>query len=133
MESILFCMCPTKFCFPQLMFGILCNAKHVPKSIRFAQELKAQRNAYSTMMYLLSKLRQSGAHEDKIASKIMEHGQANKPMVCFTGDNYQRLMNAVASASAKNATRDTAHVVFTSAIKTGDVNPRAPTHLFDLP
>ena len=101
----MFCMCPTKFNFPQLMYAILCNVKHVPKSIRFAQEMKAQRIAKSTLLDLMSKLRQSGVHEKKLASLVMGHGQANKEMVCMTGDNYQRLMNAVAHASAKNATR----------------------------
>ena len=33
------------------------------------------------------------------------------------------MTNAVASASAKDSTQDTAHIVFTTSIKTGDVKP----------
>ena len=62
-------------------------------------------------------------HETLIVEQLMLHGQVNEDIVCITGDNYQRMTNTVVSVSAKDTTKDTVHIVFTSFIKTDDVKP----------
>ena len=115
------------------MFTIVCGAKHVPKQIRSAQETKVQLLPRSTYRYMAKKLRRSGVHELLIAKQLAVHGKANHRIACHSGDNYQRLFNATASAAAKDTTKDTAHVVFTSSLKTGDVAPTTDDQMYRPP
>ena len=104
---------------PQLLFGMLCECKHVPKSVRLAQEMKGQRIPLSTLRDTMEGLRASGVHEKRILCLLLSHGQKGERLVFWRADNYQRLYNAVASAAAVDASKDSAHIVFTSAIKSG--------------
>lgn len=98
------------------MFAITCKTKHVPQAIRNTLEMKGQCVPDTTVREFLNSMRESGLHEERIVSLLKSHGQVRNDIVFFRADNYQRLYNAVASASAKDPTRDTAHVVFTSAL-----------------
>lgn len=97
----------------------MCDCKHVPKSIQFAQEMKAQRVPASTLLDTKKTLCASDTHEKRILCLLVCHGKAHERLCFWRADNYQRLYNAVASAAAVNASKDTAHIVFTSAIKSG--------------
>ena len=81
--------------------------------------MKAQRVPESTLNSTMQALRASGVHEKRILCLLLSHGQPNERLCFWRADNYQRLYNAVASASAVDASRDSAHIVFTSAIKSG--------------
>ena len=111
--------CPQRFNFPQLMLAIDCQTKHVPKSIRETLATKSQCIPRTTTGRVLAAIRRNGVHEQRIVQLLLKHGLPGEPPVFFRGDNYQRLYQAVASASARDATKDTAHVVFTSAMKKG--------------
>ena len=104
---------------PQLLFGMLCECKHVPKSVGLAQEMKGQRIPLSTLLDTMEGLRASGVHEKRILCLLLSHGQKGERLVFWRADNYQRLYNAVASAAAVDASKDSAHIVFTSVIKSG--------------
>ena len=122
-ETLLYCMAPTKYNLPKVMLSVLSLSKHVPKEIRKTLEMQAQYVPRSTLKDFMNKIHESNAHEKCILSLLANHGKRGKRLVYFRADNFQRLYNATASASAKDATRDTAHVVFTSAIKSGDTMP----------
>ena len=119
LETLLYSLSPTKYNMPQLLFGMLCECKHVPKSVRLTQEMKGQRIPLSTLRDTMEGLRASGVHEKRILCLLLSHGQKGERLVFWRADNYQRLYNAVASAAAVDASKDTAHIVFTSAIKSG--------------
>ena len=95
----------------------------VPQAIRKTLEGKCLCAPRTTVGRFRNKSSGSTSHEDKIAKMLSRHGKAHQPLIFLSGDNYQRLYNAVASASAVDPSKDSAHVVFTSAIKTGDVRP----------
>ena len=116
---MLFCVAPKKYNLPQLLFSMVCSAKHVPQSVRLAQERKAQRLPATTMHNILEVLNTSGVHETRIARLLSQHGKPNKPLCHVRADNYQHRLNGTASASAVDPTKDRAHIVFTSSIKSG--------------
>ena len=98
---------------------MVCHAKHVPQSVRLAQEMKAQRVPASTMRDTLDRINISGVHECRIARLLSQHGKPNKPLCHIRADNYQHRLNGTASTAAVDPTKDRAHIVFTCAIKSG--------------
>ena len=112
---------PAKWHLPQFMFGVVCNSKHVPQSVRFSQEMMAQRMPDSSVRSKMKTIRFSGSHEKHIGGLLKDHGKADKPLCFIRGDNYQRLDYKTASASSVDPSKVTAHIVFTSAIKTGSL------------
>ena len=89
--------------------------------------MKAQVIPKTTLQDMMDKIRESGAHEKRIVGLLRNHGKRGKRLVFFRADNFQLCYNATAHASAKDATRDSAHIVFTSAIKSGDAMPADDT------
>ena len=67
--------------------------------------------ASTTLQRMLKTLRSDGSHEVEILRFLKRHGQKDCPVVFLRADNYQRLMNAVASASAVDMSRDRACLV----------------------
>ena len=83
----------------------------------------AHRTPMTTTTIGLDIPRESGVHELRVANLIRVHGKARSKLCFFRADNYQRLYNAVTSASSTNPNSDRSHVVITSAIKSGDNTP----------
>ena len=110
LETLLYSLSPSKYNMPQLLFGMVCDCKHVPKSVRLAQEMKGQRIPISTLRDTMEGLRASGVHEKRLLCLLLSHGQKGERLVFWRADNYQRLYNAVASAAAVDASKDSAHI-----------------------
>ena len=121
LETMLYMIAPAKWYMPQFMFAVVCNSKHVPQSIRFSQEMTAQRMPESSVRSKMKTIRFSGSHELHVGKLLKDHGKADKRMCFIRADNYQHLNYKTASASAVDASKVTAHIVFTSAIKTGSL------------
>ena len=129
METVLHCVAPTKFNYPQMMLAVSCKAKHVPKSIRKTLEAKKQSAPDTNMRRLMKYIRQSSSHATHIAAMISQHGLVGARICCISGDNFQRCYRKTASASAVDPTKDSAHIVFNSAIKLGDTRPQCATDM----
>ena len=104
LETLLYCVAPKKYKLPQLLFSMVCNSKHVPESVRLAQERKQQRVPASTMHDALNDINISGVHETRIARLLSQHGKVNKPLCHIGADNYQHRLNGTASTAAVDPT-----------------------------
>ena len=129
METLLHCVAPTKYNYPQMMLAVSCKAKHVPKSIRKTLEAKKQIAPDTNVRRLMKNIRQSSSHAKHIAGMISTHGLVGERICCISGDNFQRCYRKTASASAVDPTKDSAHIVFNSAIKLGDTRPQCATEM----
>ena len=111
------------------MFAISCKAKHVPKSIRRTLELKKQSVPNTNARRFMKNDRDSEGHAHRIADMITKHGLVGERICFISGDNFQRKYRKTASASAVDPTKDSAHVVFNSALKVGDTRPLLATDM----
>ena len=123
LEHLLYSMMPKQWNMPQELYGWVCDSKHVPCAIRNTQVVRGSRIPRSSLQRHMKEYREDGHHEREILAPIKQHGLKDQPVVFFRADNFQRLFNSVASASAKDPTLDRAHLVITSAMKLGDKRP----------
>ena len=129
METLLCHVAPTQFNYPQMMFGIACKAKHVPKSLRLTLENKKQSAPSTNVRRFMKNNHQSSKHAENIARMIEKHGLVGERIVCISGDNFQHYYRKVASGETVDPIKDSAHIVFNNAIKLGYTRPKHATDM----
>ena len=73
LEFMLYTMKSSLWNMPQMLFALLCDSKHVAKSIRQSQEIKRARVPHTSLSYHMKKFRSDGHHERDILSCIIQH------------------------------------------------------------
>ena len=111
---------PTKYNLPKLMFAVTCKGKKVPKEIRYALEMTGQVVPGSTLRDTLREVHNNGQFGQRVYKLLTNHGKVGQKLAFLRADNFQLGFNATASASAKNPSKNSGKVVFTSAIKSGN-------------
>ena len=126
LENLLYSMMPKQWNIewnmPQELYGWVCNSKHVPCTVHdmtYIQVSRGDRISRSSLQKHMKEYRE----EREIFDPIKRHELKNQPVVFFRADNFQRILNSVVSASAKDPTLDRSHLVITKTIKLGDKHP----------
>ena len=120
LETLLYFVSP-KYNLPKLMFAVTCKNKKVPKAVRYVLEMAGQVIPATTLRDTLSDLQHNGQFEQRVHDLLRNHGKVGQKLAVLRADNFQLGFNCTASASAKDPSKNSGSVVFTSAIKSGDV------------
>ena len=116
----MYCVEP-KYNLPKLMFAVTCKNKKVPKAIRYVLEMAGQVVPATSLRNTLSEVQNNGQFEQRVHKLLRNHGKVGEKLAMLRADNFQLGFNATASASSKDPSKNSGSVVFTSAIKSGNV------------